>query len=97
MKNISYLCTRLVEETTLTNGEKFLRKVFQKKLQKYLEVWKTCLTFATDFRLKAERLKESSEALVTAKQEYEFFEDIEQLRKFYSLLIKSNFKQYLWD
>ena len=65
-----------------TNGEKFLRKVFQKKLQKYLEVWKTCLTFATDFRHKAEPLKMSSEALATAKQEYEFFEDIEQLRSF---------------
>jgi hypothetical protein len=29
-----------------------------------------------------EWLKMSSEALATAKQEYEFFEDIEQLRSF---------------
>ena len=77
--------------------KKKLKKKVCKKFLKNLEVTKKGFTFATDFRLKAERLKESSEALVTAKQEYEFFEDIEQLRKFYSLLIKSNFKQYLWD
>jgi hypothetical protein len=38
LKNITYLCTRLVEVTTLANGKKFLRKVFQKK--NFKNIWR---------------------------------------------------------
>ena len=59
-----------------------------------MEIWKTCLTFAPLSR-SSERGCDKDE--VPNKIGIKFFEDFEQLRKFYPLLQESDFKQYLWD
>jgi len=43
---LSYLCTRFDKETTFEKAGVHKRSFFEKFFQKYLEVKKTCLTFA---------------------------------------------------
>jgi hypothetical protein len=81
LKNISYLCTRLLRETL--TASKVLKKSFSKK--NFRKIWrfeKLALPLQPISASKRKGLNKSSEALETAKQEYEFFEDIEQLRSF---------------
>ena len=66
---------------------KFFQKKIAKSSSKIWKLQKLALPLQPISASKRKGLNKSSEALETAKQEYEFFEDIEQLRKFYSLFI----------
>ena len=90
----SYLCTRFDEDNT-SRTRKFLGRFDDEKIfQKDLEIWKTCLTFAL-LSHSSERGCDRDE--IPNKIGIMFFEDFEQLRKFYPLSQESDFKQYLWD
>ena len=67
-----------------------MKKIFKKDL----EIWKTCLNFAP-LSHSSERGCDRDE--IPNKIGIKFFEDFEQLRKFYPLSQESDFKQYLWD
>ena len=90
----SYLCTRFDEDNT-SRTRKFLGRFDDEKIfQKDLEIWKTRLTFAP-LSHSSERGCDRDE--IPNKIGIKFFEDFEQLRKFYPLSQESDFKQYLWD
>ena len=90
----SYLCTRFDEDNT-SRMRKFLGRFDDEKIfQKDLEIWKTCLNFAP-LSHSSERGCDRDE--IPNKIGIKFFEDFEQLRKFYPLSQESDFKQYLWD
>ena len=90
----SYLCTRFDEDNT-SRTRKFLGRFDDEKIfQKDLEIWKIRLTFAP-LSHSSERGCDRDE--IPNKIGIMFFEDFEQLRKFYPLSQESDFKQYLWD
>ena len=72
-----------------------LRKIFEKNTAKSFADSKIVLIFATAFASKTARDRIGNQG---GKKPYEIKSSLkifEQLRKFYSLLKKSNFKQYL--
>ena len=71
-----------------SNGCELKRKFLKKNFKNIWRIKKTCLTFATAFASKTARDEIRNQGGLKALRDKEFFEDIEQLRKFYSLLLK---------
>ena len=91
------LCTRKQEETRFAEFYwlRGLKKNFEKKSQKILQIKKNVLPLQPLSPLKMVRVEIIDQG---GKKPYEIKSSLkifEQLRKFYSLLKKSNFKQYL--
>ena len=79
-KIVLTFASALIKKRSLEKAKRFLRKIFRKNIPKSLEIWKNWFTFAP---LSALKKRSGQNKKVLSKIRIKFFEDIEQLSKFF--------------